>query len=496
MALPRDLENAAHLAEALAAPGSPEDRFNYEAPVKKPYPGPIGFLRRHIFKLYVFTVFAGTALILGLDFRAVSSQDEFSLFLQHCKIISVPLVCMIFTWFHVWLALQMVFYPLEFKGCGRKAIRPRCLGGMPINGWQGIVPSKIESMATRAVEAMIGNIVTIEEFMGRVQPEHFYSQLQDVMDGITTEVLERVTQKRWPQLWAAIPDSVKAELKEQVLVETRQSFGPAIEELKANINSIINLKQMSVDALVSNPRMMVQMFIEIAPRELQFIQHVAAVLGCVLGLVQMGIYVSLTSWYMPYIMLPVSGLIIGYLTNWLALKMTFAPVWPHIFCCGYVNFQGVFLKRQREAAEKMSELICEKVVDSKAIFQYIVSSSPAGVDKLLDIYQRHLDGAVQKSLGQASSAVPTFVGQGIEDLKADIIDISLELLPQHTEAIERYMDSTMKVQETLSWRLARLQPPDFERIVHPIFEADEWMLMLVGAFLGVVIGILQAWALG
>jgi len=144
----------------------------------------------------------------------------------------------------------------------------------------------------------------------------------------------------------------------------------------------------------------------------------------------------------------------------------------------------------------MSELICDKVVDSKAIFQYIVSSSPDGVDKLLDIYQRHLDGAVQKSLGQVRSAVPTFIGQGIEDVKADVIDITLELLPQHTEAIQCYMDSTMKVQETLSWRLARLQPPEFEQIVHPIFEADEWMLMLVGAFLGVVIGILQAWVLG
>ncbi len=51
--------------------------------------------------------------------------------------------------------------------------------------------------------------------------------------------------------------------------------------------------------------------------------------------------------YTDYIMLPVSGLVIGYFTNFLALKMTFSPIWPHMMCGNYFNFQGVFLKRQK-----------------------------------------------------------------------------------------------------------------------------------------------------
>ena len=31
------------------------------------------------------------------------------------------------------------------------------------------------------------------------------------------------------------------------------------------------------------------------------------------------------------------------------LARIFRPVQPHIVCCGYVNCQGVFLKRQQEA---------------------------------------------------------------------------------------------------------------------------------------------------
>ena len=53
----------------------------------------------------------------------------------------------------------------------------------------------------------------------------------------------------------------------------------------------------------------------------------------------------------------------------------------------------------------------------------------------------------------------------------------------------------MNVQETLTWRLSRISPPEFESIIHPIFQDDEWILLVVGGFLGVIIGLLQAWAL-
>merc|ERR1712071_283438 len=122
---------------------------------------------------------------------------------------------------------------------------------------------------------------------------------------------------------------------------------------------------------------MVEMFREIAPRELLFIQHVAAVMGFLLGLVQTALYVAFEGKgkYIDYYLLPISGLVIGWLTNYFALSMTFSPVMPHMYCNNMINFQGVFLKRQKEAAAKMSQLICAKVIDARAMFQYMVTTS-------------------------------------------------------------------------------------------------------------------------
>ena len=303
--------------------------------------------------------------------------------------------------------------------------------------------------------------------------------------------------KRLPTVWTALPSSVQNELKLKVLEDTKQSFGSAMLDLKNNISSILDLQEMSVDTFVNNPRMMVDMFRSVALKELVFIQRVAAVMGFILGLVQVIFYVMLKDLPgMDYVMLPVSGLIIGYFTNLLALKMTFRPVWPHQYCNGRVNIQGVFLKRQREASAKMAELICRNVVDAKAMLNYMLRSpSSTGVEKVLEIYRNHVNRSVDNSVGLAKKIAPERLLSQIDEMKQDVIDFSLELLPQHSRAIEEYMDKTMNVQETLTWRLSRISPPEFESIIHPIFQDDEWILLVVGGLLGVVIGLLQAWAL-
>merc|ERR1711894_2124 len=186
------------------------------------------------------------------------------------------------------------------------------------------------------------------------------------------------------------------------------------------------------------------MFREIAPRELQFIQHVAAVMGFILGLVQVVLYLVIPGKNADYYILPLSGLFIGYLTNWLALKMTFAPVWPHILCGGYVNWQGVFLKRQQEAANKMSQLICEKVVDFRAMIEYTAKSNSSGFDMMIAIYTRHVGQMIDSGIGGTRSIIPNFIGQHVDVIKQDVIDITLELLPTHSKELEAYMDQVMQ----------------------------------------------------
>ena len=87
----------------------------YEPPPRVAYPPVIEFIKGQAFNAFIFVVFAGTAIWIGVawvqlaeDSSAKKSPSGVPVdLIPLIKLLSVPLVCLLFTWFHVWLALQM-----------------------------------------------------------------------------------------------------------------------------------------------------------------------------------------------------------------------------------------------------------------------------------------------------------------------------------------------------------------------------------------------------
>jgi uncharacterized membrane protein YheB (UPF0754 family) len=60
----------------------------------------------------------------------------------------IPLIAAFVGWFTNWLAVQMIFYPIEFRGIPLYRRPEVPLGFL---GWQGIIPCKTRPMT----EAMV-----------------------------------------------------------------------------------------------------------------------------------------------------------------------------------------------------------------------------------------------------------------------------------------------------------------------------------------------------
>lgn len=460
--------------------------FNYEPPQVRPYPGPVRWARTHIFKIFLAVTFGGTALFLCIAALIV----ERSQLMELIQYASIPLVSIVFTWWHVWLGIKMCFYPVEFVGCCK-----------PFLGWQGIVPRRAQTMAARSCDIMIGTLITVEEIIDRIEPDDFFENLEGVLGAASTAVMSKLAMRYWPELWKQMPDTVKTELQTKVLDESKKMFHPVVRDLKANINQIVDIKQMAIDVLVDNKPLLVEMFQKIGEREFTFIQHVSAVMGFVLGVIQMLLWLAIKSRgshseWAGYIILPVSGLIIGYFTNWLGITMIFRPVQPHIICGGYVNIQGVFLKRQQQVSQELTTMICQHLVHARKMLEYVVQRTET-MEHILEIYQKHMSEAVDQVMGRAKAVVPIFAGDGaIEGMKKEVVSETLAELPNHSREIETYMDRTFALRDTLAYRLSRLPPEMFEGMLHPVFQEDEWMVLLLGGVLGVTVGLLQAVTLG
>ncbi|CAK0836733.1 unnamed protein product [Prorocentrum cordatum] len=106
-----------------------------------------------------------------------------------------------------------------------------------------------------------------------IPEESFFRELQPVLVATTAAVLERLARSRCPQIWQTLPAYVKEELKSKVLEMAPTMFEPVLNDIKANINTIVDVKQMAIEILIENRRLLVEMFQQIGAREFTFIQH-------------------------------------------------------------------------------------------------------------------------------------------------------------------------------------------------------------------------------
>jgi len=65
-------------------------------------------------------------------------------------------------------------------------------------------------------------------------------------------------------------------------------------------------------------------------------------------------------------------------------------------------------------------------------------------------------------------------------------------VPMLLHMLEKYAQEALDLETTLRTRMEKLPSPEFERLLHAVFEQDEIKLILVGALLGAIVGFIQA----
>src|SRR5204862_6144895 len=92
-------------------------------------------------------------------------------------------------------------------------------------------------------------------------------------------------------------------------------------------------------------------FLEVGRRELRFIQNFGFFFGLLLGIPLVFITEAVPQWWV----LPIGGVLIGYVTNWVALWMIFEPVEARPI--GPLKLFGLFMRRPPGGAEVHGQLL-------------------------------------------------------------------------------------------------------------------------------------------
>ena len=265
--------------------------------------------------------------------------------------------------------------------------------------------------------------------------------------------------------------------------ECKNTFEPFCEEFKEKAMDMTDLKQMAVDMLSEDLELMVNLFQRIAKDELRFVERTSK-MAFMIGLVQIALYASLNQ----------AAAACHWLHGWLhhqhaRNQMIFSRPTRNVILGGYVNIQGVFLKRQLEVSEELSILVCNQLLNATRMCTYIFNSPSAA--KIIALLDKHVEGAVLRAGGGfiTKEHIDRVVGTERHARMKDALDSMFARIPTHRVALEKWLDRIFDLENTMRTRLQAL-PADFA-IFHPVFEQDEWMVDLLGGSLGFSVGLFQ-----
>ncbi|HEY2298571.1 MAG TPA: DUF445 domain-containing protein [Jatrophihabitans sp.] len=388
-------------------------------------------------------------------------------------VFSIPLVAALIGYVTKLVAIKMMFEPLEFRG-----IRPYL-------GWQGIVPRRGARMASIAVETMTRDLISANEVLSRLDPNRIAQEIADPIRKATNEITREIMAEYNPGVWEALPVPMRSLIVARAQAEVPRIVRDVLSGIQRDVEAVFDLKAMVITNLVTDKALLNRIFRESGRKEFRFIARSGIWFGGTIGLLQMTLWVL---FHEPLIM-PAFGLVVGWFTDWLALKLIFNPKRP-IRVFGF-EIQGLFLKRRREVAADYGALIADEIITPRKVIEAILLGPLS--DRVFAMIRREVQNALDRSAGLARPLVVVTIGSTrYRQMKATIATKIIERLPETMAYVEDYARETMDIRNVLRDKMQRLDERQFEALIRPAFEQDEWILITVGAALGFVMGEVQA----
>jgi uncharacterized membrane protein YheB (UPF0754 family) len=390
------------------------------------------------------------------------------------KLLMIPFTYGFVGWVTNWLALKMTFYPIHFVGIP------------PYLGWQGIIPRKAHKMASKSVDVITERLLNIKEVFLKVDPKKAEIVFLPALDSSIRYTIREFSDSLDPKLWEMIPDLVKEEIYHKVKRESGITIRKVIKKLQADIDSLFDVKALVLKKLSgSNVSLVVELFQEVGAPEFRFIERSGFYFGFLLGLVQM---VFMIFFPMAWT-LPIQGVIVGYLTNYLALEMIFRPLLPKKVL-GLWTYQGLFLKRQNEVSRLYAKLVSEKILTPKNILSELIFGKAS--KEIIEIIRKEVSGHVDTVTFLAKPAL--YATGKINEFDAAKERIAVAMADNAIENafhLETYLGEALQIEIMMGDRMSALPPKEFESILRSAFQEDEMLLILVGAALGALVGWFQ-----
>ncbi len=192
--------------------------------------------------------------------------------------------------------------------------------------------------------------------------------------------------------------------------------------------------------------------------------------------------VSATTW----IVVPLLGGLIGYVTNRLAVKMIFRPIKP-INILG-LRVQGVIGRRQAELAKSIGRVVGDHLIHHDDIMEGL-----KGVD-IGPLIAKAVDTGLDSKIDKLRSLplIGAFLTPDrIDELKQAIVTGVMSEKEAIFETMEGAIESNLHIEDLVRDKVSAFSVERLETLVLEVASRELRMIELLGGVLGVLIGVGQ-----
>jgi uncharacterized membrane protein YheB (UPF0754 family) len=187
-------------------------------------------------------------------------------------------------------------------------------------------------------------------------------------------------------------------------------------------------------------------------------------------------------------LLPILASLIGWITNYLAIKMLFHPHQPKKILG--LTFQGVFPKRQAQIAEKLGDLVANELFSMKDVAQKIedLSTQPEALEEV----GKRIEKTIRGKLISAFPMLSMFLSDEMIEKVTNLFKGELEdFLRVSAQGLAVKMEESVDIQALVREKVQAFSSNKIEELLLGFMEQEFRFIEKIGAVLGFLIGCIQ-----
>ena len=186
--------------------------------------------------------------------------------------------------------------------------------------------------------------------------------------------------------------------------------------------------------------------------------------------------------------LPFIAALVGWFTNYLAVKMLFHP--REKVKLLFFSIQGVFPKRQQQLAVKIGKLVADDLLSIQDIKDIV--KQPENLRQINKIIETKLDDYLTNTFPEKYPVISIFVRKKSKmRIKEEFMKEMKKIAPEMIDQTVANLENSLDIEEIIRQKVAVFSTIRLEKMIFDILESEFRFIELIGAVVGFLIGVIQ-----